>query len=97
MKGLAGSIIIAQIRHRAIAVEETVWLAHISGGNISVPLNHIISIQLREYDVEKFLLDRSWPIDGKVINPNSQPEFLGNHLVSVDSAIECVCQVLGAG
>ena len=94
--GLHGCVVETEVRDGSIAVDEAVSLIDVCDGDVAVSLDHVISVQLGDDDVEEFLLGFRLAVQAEVVDPDFKVDailgavFLGNPLVGVDGAPEGV-------
>ena len=85
-----------EVRDGSIAVDEAVALIDVGDGDVAVSIDHVISVHLRDNDVEEFLLRLRIAVQAEVVNPDLEVDAIlgavvfGDLLVGVDGAPEGV-------
>ena len=85
-----------EVRDGSIAVDEAVALIDVGDGDVAVSIDHVISVHLRDNDVEEFLLRLGIAVQAEVVDPDLEVDAIlgavvfGDLLVGVDGAPEGV-------
>ena len=94
--GLHVGVVETEIGDGSIAVDEAVALIDVGDGDVAVSIDHVISVHLRDNDVEEFLLRLRIAVQAEVVDPDLEVDAIlgavvfGDLLVGVDGAPEGV-------
>ena len=89
-------VVETEVGDASIAVDEAIALIHFGDGDVAVSIDHVISVHLRNNDVEEFLLRLRIAVQAEVVDPDLEVDAIlgavvfGDLLVGVDGAPEGV-------